>query len=243
MNIVILAAGVTNFAGSGDVYPLCLTEIGGRPLIEHQFNACSGIDDVRFIVALRASDVSKFHIDNVISLLSETAAVVKVPADTKGAACTALLAVGQIDSDDELLILNGNEVLDIPFDEVVGSFRERNLDAGVVTFPSVHPRYSYVRVDADGRVTEATEKNPISRNATVGFYWFAKGSDFVSAAKKMIAKGGDVDGLYYIAPTLNELVLSQKNIGIYQVSVNKYHPIKNERQLDEFDTFVTASGE
>lgn len=243
MNIVILAAGVTNFAGGGDVYPLCLTEIGGRPLIEHQFNACSGIDNIRFIVALRASDVSKFHIDNVISLLSETATVVKVPSETKGAACTALLAVGQIDSEDELLILNGNEVLDIPFDEVVESFRGRNLDAGVVTFPSVHPRYSYVRVDADGRVTEATEKNPISRNATVGFYWFAKGSDFVSAAKKMIAKGGEVDGLYYIAPTLNELVLSQKNIGVYKIAANKYHPIKNERQLDEFDTFVTASGE
>ncbi|WP_197703917.1 hypothetical protein [Cohaesibacter sp. ES.047] len=83
-------------------------------------------------------------------LLEPKSVVVKIENPTSGAACTALLAAGFIDNDKELLIINANELIDVNFADIVGGFRERSLAAGVLTFKSVHPRYSYVKLDDSG---------------------------------------------------------------------------------------------
>lgn len=236
MNVLILAAGQDEFDTHDGAYPLCLTEIDGVPVVERLVNACKLCSDVNFIFALRKEDVDRYHLDSVASLLAPNARIIKVASGTKGAACTALLAAGWIDGEDELLVVSVNELLDIDVQCVVDGFRERGLDAGVVTFPSIHPRYSYVRLDEDGFVIEAAEKRPISRYALAGFFWFARGSDFVSAAKRMIRKDVHVDGLFYISPALNELVLGGRSIGASLIEANKYHPLKTIRQLDRFES-------
>lgn len=238
INILILAAGHTPFDSQDGSYPLCLTEFDGIPLIEKLINSCGTIRDANFIIALREQDIRSYHLDNIIGLLLPGAKIIRVPDNTSGAACTALLATTYIDSDEELLILNGNELLDIDFANVLNDFHARKLDAGVVTFPSVHPRYSYVRLGANGLVVEAAEKNPISRLATVGFYWFVQGKDFIRAVQMMIRKDASVNDLFYICPALNELVLEQAKIGNFGIEANQYHPLKTERQLIQFETLT-----
>lgn len=238
MNILILAAGQTTFDSQDGNYPLCLTELDGVPLIERLIQSCHSIDDANFIVALREQDIRHYHLDNIVSLLAPGTNILRVSEETRGAACTALLASSYIDNDEGLLIINGNEILDANFSAVVEDFCARKLDAGVVTFPSIHPRYSYVRLDARGLVVEAAEKNPISRLATVGFYWFARGKDFVRAVQNMIRKDASVNELFYICPALNELILEQACIGTYTVEANQYHPLKTERQLIQFETAI-----
>ncbi len=239
MNILILAAGLSSVDTLDNSYPFCLTELDGIPLIERLIEGCQSIgEDIRFIVALREVDIQRYHLDNVVSLLAPDAKILRIRDMTKGAACTALLAAEYIDSDDELLILNGNELLDVDFPTVLGSFRQKKLDAGVVTFPSVHPRYSYVRLSSEGLVVEAAEKNPISRMATVGFYWFFHGQDFVRAAQNMIRKDASIGGLYYICPSLNEVILEQGKIGTYQINLSQFHPLKTERQLNQFEIAI-----
>jgi NDP-sugar pyrophosphorylase family protein len=235
MNILVLAAGAAPADARDGSYPLCLAEIEGTPMIERILHACHTLPEAHVIVALRDEDIRLFHLDNVVRLVDPGASVVRVREATGGAACTALLAVGEIDRDDELVILNGNELLDADFPQVVASFRARGLDAGVVTFPSIHPRYSYVRLDERERVIEASEKRPISRLATAGFYWFARGRDFVDAAKDMIRKNGSVNGSFYICPALNQLVLRQSVIGTFPVEARQYHPLKTERQLQQYE--------
>ncbi len=235
MNILILAAAqVSSETLDGD-YPLCLAELDGRPLIERLIGKCNRIGEAKFIVALREFDIRKFHLDNIVTLLAPGSQVVRVMESTQGAACTALLAASHIDKDEELLIINGNELLDEDFSKILSGFREKNLDAGVVTFPSIHPRYSYVRLNDENMVVEAAEKRPISRHATVGFYWFARGNDFVRAVQNMIRKDARVNDLFYICPTLNELVLEQARIGTYGIEPSQYHPLKTERQLIQFE--------
>ena len=63
----------------------------------------------------------------------------------------------------------------------------------MVTFRSLHPRYSYMLVDDNGLIVEAAEKRPISRHATAGFYWYRRGADFVQSAQDMIRKDAHVD--------------------------------------------------
>jgi dTDP-glucose pyrophosphorylase len=242
MNILILAAGQRPTSQSDD-YPLCLTEFNGTSLIQRVVERCGVLQPARMIAAFRSDEVQMYHLNRVITLLSPTATVISVPARTQGAACTALLAAGIIDSDDELLIVNGNELLDTDFQEVVNGFRVQQLDAGVVVFHSIHPRYSYVRTDENALVIEAAERKPISTYATAGFYWFAHGCDFVTAAKNLIRKDARVNNNFYICPTFNELILSQHRIGIHQVDANAYHPLKTGRQIEQFETTAESEQE
>lgn len=236
MNILILAAGHPVFDIRDGNYPQCLTELDGIPVIEHIVNSCKLLGAERIVFALRKEEVNRYHLDNVVTLLSPSAVTLKVDGNTPGAACTALLAVPYIDNDQELLVLSANELVDIDLQELVMSFRERQLDAGTVTFSSIHPRYSYVRLGINGLVTEAAEKNPISNHATAGLYWYARGNDFVTAIKNMIRKDAHVDDVFYICPAFNEMVLNQAKIGIQSIDPKKYHPLKSERQLQYFES-------
>lgn len=231
MNVLILAGGQSDSnAGDGD-YPLCLTEINGAPLIQHLVNSCKAVGTIRIVVAFPKVDIDKFHLDNVMEVLTPGANIISVGQYTHGAACTALLAVGYIDNDDELLVINGNELIDVDYLTVLENFRKRQLNAGAVTFSSIHPRYSYVRLTDDGLVVEAAEKRPISAHATAGFYWFTRGSDFVRSAKEMICKDASVNGNFYICPVLNELVLEQARIGVFPIETSQYRPLKTARQI------------
>jgi dTDP-glucose pyrophosphorylase len=90
--------------------------------------------------------------------------------------------------------------------------QETGADGGIVTFESSHPKWSFAKVDCDGFVTEVAEKNPISNKATVGFYYWKKGSDFVRYAKQMIDKNIRVNGEFYVCPVFNEAIQDGKKI-------------------------------
>lgn len=234
MKVLVLAASPQGTDSRDSDYPLCLTEFDGLPLIERLVAACAPLAPSSFIFALREQDVQRHHLDNIVMLLTDKAHVLRVRGQTAGAACTALLAAGTINCDEDLLILGSNELLDIDFKEVIASFRNQGADGGVISFPSIHPRYSYVRLGKDGFVVEAAEKNPISRNAVASFHWFAHGKDFVRAAQNSIRKGADIGGVFYISPVLNELVLEQKRLVAHPIDLRHYHPLKTERQLDHY---------
>lgn len=234
INILILAAN--DFHDDRDSgYPLALSEINGKTLLQHLTEQCHSIPDAQLTLAVREQDCKRWHLDNVIRLLSPKANVVQIRRTTSGAACTALLALPDFKSEDPLLIVNGNELIDIDFHGVVSKFMDAQYDAGVVIFPSVHPRYSYVRLNDEQMVVECAEKNPISNHATVGFYWFRRGKDFVESAQQTIFKHAHVDGKYYICPTLNEMILRQARIGAYPIESEQFHPLKSERQFEKFD--------
>ncbi len=233
-NVLVLAAGDPGFDAEDGGYPLCLTEFDGVPLIERIATACKTLDRGRFVFAMREVDAARFHLDNVIRMLVPDAAIVKA-GKTRGAACTALLAAAHIDNDEDLLVMNTNELVDIDLAGLVEGFAGRRLDAGVVTFRSVHPRYSYVAVDASGLVTEAAEKNPISHHATAGIYWYARGSDLISAIKAMIRRDANIDDAFFICPAFNEMVLAQARIGIHAIEAAQYRPLKTGRQLHQIE--------
>ncbi|EGH98302.1 MULTISPECIES: glycosyltransferase family 2 protein [Pseudomonas] len=235
MNIILLS-GKKSEAQPGDgEYPEYLCEYNGKPLIHTLIDNCAALEPRRIICTFSNDDVIGLHLRNMVQQMHPSASVLPVHNITQGAACTALLASGQIDNDDELLILSVSDFLDIELREVLRVFREANEDAGVVIFNSLHPRYSFARLDSDQRVIEAAEKNPISPHAIAGMYWFKSGSLFVSAAKEMIRKDARVNDHFYIAPALNELVLLHKKIGAYRIEPRQYRPLKTQNQLHAFE--------
>jgi hypothetical protein len=231
ITVLFLGAG----ARSGDHEPpIWIAEHDGGLLIERFVEACKGLD-AQLVFAVSSRDVSRFYIDDIIRLTAPSAVIVPITGQTQGAACTALFCIEHIGKDSELLVLNSNELLDIDYADPVRDFRHRQLDAGIVVFPSLHPRYSYVRLDTDNLIEEASEKRPISRHAMAGFSWFRHGADLILGAQKMIAKDAHVDGQFYVSLVFNELVLRQRRMGVFMIDTKQYRPLKSRRQVDAYE--------
>lgn len=235
VNILILASGKLYFKNADKEFPLCLTEFDGSSLLERIVNNTSGITNAQYAFTFLETEAIRYHLEKIARLLVPGAHCTNVPEMSQGSACTALMAACQLDQEAELLIISANELVDIELAEVIEEFRYRKLDAGTLTFRSIHPRYSYVSVNNEGLVIEAAQREPISFFATAGIFWFAKTACFVEGAKNIIRKDANVDGSYFVAPTFNELVLKQKQIGIKELDVAKYFPLKTEQQFEQFE--------
>jgi dTDP-glucose pyrophosphorylase len=94
---------------------------------------------------------------------------------------------------------------------------ETGVDGGIVTFKATHPKWSFAKVDENGFVTEVAEKKPISDIATVGFYYWKHGSDYVKYAEQMIDKNIRVNNEFYVCPVFNEAIESKLKITTFNV--------------------------
>ncbi len=240
--LIPLAAPETLFPAADFHFPKPLIEIDGQPMIARVIaNLRRGDPDARFIFIVRAEDCRTFSLDRTLRLCAGgDCIVVPLEKSTAGAACSALMAIGHIDDDEALVLANGDQLFDCDLTAVFADFGSRDLDAGVVTFESVHPRWSYVRVDPDGFIVEAAEKQVISRNAVAGLYYFRRGRDFVACATQMILSDRSVDGRFFIAPTLNEAVLAGMKAGATQIRSNDYHSLYSPQRVELFERELQA---
>lgn len=239
MNIIIpMASKSSHFPESEFHFPKPLIEIASKTIIEHVVtNLSFQTSETRFIFVVSAEDCRKFYLHNTIELITDGRAIVLViDREAKGSACSALMAIEHVQPDKPLLIANSDQIFDESVESLIHPFS--SADAGVVTFDSVHPRWSYVRLDNNGFVVEAAEKKPISRNAIAGLYYFSRGSDFVDSAMQMIRKDVNIEGRYYIAPTLNQMVLAGKKIVTRQVSTERYHTLYTPQKIREYENYL-----
>lgn len=238
LNVVIPLGGSSQFfESSGAGYPKPLAEVLGKPMIQRVIeNLNSKItEQKRFVFILREEDCHRFHLDSTVRLLAgEDAVILKLQKETQGAACSTLLAIELIGTNDPLIIANGDQLFDISLDSYLQKFRAEDADAGCLYFDSVHPRWSYLRVE-NGQIVEAAEKRPLSRNAIAGFYYFSSGGYFVEAAKNMIRKDAHVSGQFYISPAMNEMVLENKRLCAYSVPNEAYHTFYSPQKIEEYE--------
>ncbi len=236
MNVLLLIGGPHRLGNLDGDFPASLVEIDGKPLIELILDKIRAIPQVeKLIVCIKSELVRKFHLNEVIQILWPGTEIITIERETQGAVCTALLAIEKIDNEKPLLILGSDEILDQDYSTIIERFEQSQFDAGVVVFQSVHPRYSFVRLDENGLVVEAAEKRPISRNATATFYYYRNGHEFVESAKQTIRKGASVNGVYFLCPVLNELVLQNLMIGTFSIPSKSYHALKSSKQLTDFE--------
>jgi hypothetical protein len=102
----------------------------------------------------------------------------------------------------------------------------------IFTFHDVHPKWSFVKTNSYGFITEIAEKNPISDIATCGIYWYRRGSDFVSAAERMIKKNIRTNNEFYIAPVYNEMI--EDGCKLIPFFVHKMHGIGTPEDLNTY---------
>lgn len=236
LKIIIPLAGPSElFSNAGYYYPKPLIEINGKIMIEHVLQNPSTIQEPhQFIFIIREEEASKFHLDNVLKLLSTNCEILKLKKPTKGGLCSALMAIDKINVDDSVLILNGDQILDIDFNEVNNYWQAQSADAGLLTFKSVHPRWSYARIENEA-VIQTAEKNPISNHAIAGYYYFQKAADFFAAAYDSIKNDVQLDGIFFISPVINQYVLQNKTVKAFTIAASNYHSFYSPQMVTEFE--------
>lgn len=237
LNLLLLLAGRSAFFNQDEyVFPKPLIEINGISMIQHVIENLQTLrEEKRFICVMNTDECKKYHLDHVIRLLTgDAAAVVKLDGDTQGAICSALIAIDHIDPEQPLIIANPDQVIDHDLNAILQFFNRNNADAGVVCFETLHPRWSYVRLDDRGHVIEAAEKKPISKHAIAGLYYFARGADFIRTAMKAIQKGSHVNGTYYVSTVINEMVLEHKKILPYHLDAKDYYTFYSPQKIEEY---------
>lgn len=237
MNILIPIAG-DSLEIESNGYIKSLYEINRKIAFQHVYESLCSISDAHFILVLRESDVKKFHFDDMMRLLIQDATILVSQGETCGSACTCLLAIDYINNDEPLLISGCDQLITHSWKKIMDSFQKQDMDGGVVCFDALHPKWSYVKLDKDGLVCEAAEKHTISRNATTGQYYFRHGSDFVSAAFKMIEKDVRINGQYYVCPCYNEMILNQARIGAYFIGQDEYFSLKDQKNMDAYGEYL-----
>jgi len=205
LNVLIPMAGAgSRFEAAGYTFPKPLIEVNGKPMIQVVVENLNV--QANFIFIVQKSHFEKFNLGYLLNLIAPGCKVVQIEGVTEGAACTTLLAREYIDSDAPLLIANSDQFVEWNSSETLYSFESQGLSGGIVTFEATHPKWSYAKLGEDGYVTEVAEKRPISNIATVGIYYWRKGSDYVRYADQMIAKNVRTNGEFYVCPVFNEAI-------------------------------------
>jgi dTDP-glucose pyrophosphorylase len=233
VNVVIPAAGQgKRFAEVGYQHPKPLIDVDGRPMLDLVLENFRSLG--RPIVIMQARHVDRYCADSLIRGLAADAEIITVDGVTEGAACTVLAAESLIDNGNELILANSDQVVDADLGEFVARMRALQADGGILTFRDDNPKWSYARTDDAGRVVEVAEKRVISENATVGIYYFRRGSDFVHAAREMIRKDARVNGEIYVSPVFNELVARGSTIYIHEIDANDMHGLGTPEDLSRY---------
>jgi beta-phosphoglucomutase-like phosphatase (HAD superfamily)/dTDP-glucose pyrophosphorylase len=217
LNVLVPMAGAgKRFQDAGYIFPKPLIEINNKPMIQYVVNNLNIKANYIFIV--QKEHASSFGLNNILKILVPNCNIIVVDKLTEGAACTTLLAKNLINNKKPLLIANSDQYVEWDSSEAMYHFTSKNNDGAILTFNSIHPKWSYVRTEVNSNIVlEVAEKKVISNQATAGIYYWKHGSDYVKYAEKMISKNIRFNNEFYVCPVYNEAILEKKIITTYPV--------------------------
>jgi dTDP-glucose pyrophosphorylase len=236
MIIVFPMTGQLFFDDKEYLYPKPLIEMGGKTMLETAIQTYSEIEDVSFKFIVREEDERHLKLGAVIQQATKgfDVDVIKVPDRTAGSLCSAMLALSGIEKKSEVIVSNYDQVLDADINNHLDFYRASKADFGLISFDSIHPKWSYVRMNNKGDVCEAAEKRPISRHALCGIYYFACAEDFVNSAYQVLLSASPSQGNFFISESINQLILNGKKGVVKGIERNKYFNFYDSHTLSDY---------
>ena len=216
MNVLIPMAGAgKRFFDAGYIFPKPLIEVDNKPMIQWVLESLNL--KANYIFIIQREHQKKYNIQSVLKILQPNCKIIELDQITEGAACTTLLAKKYINNTNPLIIANSDQYISWNSSKAIYDFNSKNLDGAILTFEAIHPKWSYEKCDEDGFVSEVAEKKVISKNATVGVYYWKHGSDYIKSAEEMIKKNIRVNNEFYVCPVYNEFISKNKKVKIHNV--------------------------
>lgn len=167
MRALVLAAGWgTRLGAAAEEHPKALVPIGGRRALDWSVDAADLLPEVDAIdVLANAAQVEAFHAwaegRSTRATLRVWSNGVAEASRSRGAIGDLARFVGQTGLDDDLLVLGGDNLFDLPLGSLArGTRRDPCVVVVDLGSPDRVRRYASVGLSADGRVNRLVEKDP-----------------------------------------------------------------------------------
>lgn len=205
-------------------YPMVRWATGSLPFVEHKGEKKDGKNIIRssdiIFIALQEHEDQYQITERLKEFYGDGIHVVLIPDVTRGAAETALQAKPYINQDEPVIISDSDHFFD---GQALAEVMEKEPDLGgiipVFQVPEGDTKWSFSRLGENGYVDKVAEKEPISRWANIGGYYFGSGKQFVDSVESMIKNNEMVNNEFYVAPVYNKIL--QKGAKV-QLAFPKY---------------------
>lgn len=235
MNIVITMAGMgSRFKKAGYNMPKYMIEVRGKTLFHWSMISLKDFYySSKFIFISRKEDKSRSFIESECRNMGiANYDICEIDEMTDGQATTALMAEEYWNPKAPVLIYN----IDTYVEE--GELLESDIrgDGFIPCFVEEGDHWSFVKLDIYGdRAVEVREKERISKNCTLGAYYFKSGDLYRETYEEYYSDYRNLEkGEKYIAPMYNQMIKKGYNVHITTVDRNKVHALGTPEELERF---------
>lgn len=243
-NLIPMAGIGKRFADAGYKKPKPLIEVLGSPMAVK--SALSLPKAEKYIFVCNEEHIERFGLDKLLKKNLPNSEIISLSKPTDGMARTCLMAENRLDPEKPVLISSCDYSFvydENKFEQVIG----QGADVIIWTFrhyPDArrNPKaYAYLVVE-NGVVKRISEKAPISGEPhkdqiVLGIFYFKSARLFVEAAREMIEKKIAVNGEYYVATSINQLI--NKGMRVVPFEVEKYICWGTPEDLKAFEYWKT----
>lgn len=178
----------SRFSKYGYEFPKPLLEINGKPFFYWATQSIAKFIDLQDIVFVVLKEhVENYEIDKKIKEYYSNAIIHVIPEVLNGAVLTCMEGMKEIKDDYPVLFNDCDHIFRCSaFEEFVNSDQLEGVDGALLTFLSDSPKYSFLRLNEEGNVTETVEKEVISDQAICGCYYFANKEVFIQTSERYL---------------------------------------------------------
>ncbi len=216
MNIVLPMAGRGSRLSGFDI-PKPLIPIAGKPMVAW---ALSSLQDIiphakLIFVVLKEHEI-KYSISQRLKgiLGKHNFEIVMLDGVTEGQLCTVLEALRhQAEVESDLLIASCDTLVK---SNIAKDITNKRFECrGIISVAKMQGnRWSFAKVDDDGKVIEVAEKRRISDLASTGLYYFRSTQEFISTGNTIINEKLRTNGEYYVISVYEKLIAQNLRIDI-----------------------------
>jgi len=221
MLVVIPMAGLgSRFADFGFKTNKYLLPVDSKltPMIHEAVKTIGASEDAKFVFVIRRDQVA--DVEPVVASLNLPNFHVHVIDEmTDGPASTVYELRQLLETDEELIVSNSDQVLEWNFDAFIET--ARGYDGCVLTY---NPRYdlelgdidkhSFIAKDENGKIVKVAEKRVLSLDALVGVHYYTQARHFLRAYEYMILHNVRApNGEFYMSNSYQALLELGYNVG------------------------------
>ena len=217
-------------------FPKPIIDVLNKPLIVQVVKHIEkALKPTRFICVIPNELEKKWSLAKIISLSIDSKVDFYMRNEnTSGSLCSSLLASDLL-GPEGVIVVNMDEIIDANLFEIVNIFKEKNYDAGLITYNDSHPRLSYALINEKNTVEFCAEKMVISKNALTGFYYFSSRDLFIDSCAQSLINDDSFDGNFYLSSAINQIILANKKVGVYKINKFQHHSLYSPEMIKEFE--------
>lgn len=226
MKIVIPMSGMgSRFVKAGYKTPKPLIEMDGIPIIAHVVNMFPSEQD--FIFICNSQHLEETNMRAMLQEIAPKGQILEIPPHKKGPVYAVQCIENLIDNDEEVIVNYCDFACYWDYADFLAHTRSRDADGAVPAYKGFHPHmlgttnYAFMR-DENQWMLEIKEKEPFTDNrmeeyASMGTYYFKKGSYVKKYFSELMEKDINLNGEFYVSLIYNLLVDDGLKVSIYDV--------------------------